>query len=181
MATPILPWQTLPSPVRYLMSRTWPQMVRSQTAAFDSPREWAAEWDQPPEVSMRTWTAPCANVQIGTVPGIHTKVRQEVTARCHAAITTPIGDSGRQLPLSYTARASVRTPLQRRGPQSTHSSILITVGVAARVSKGCHRKFQGHNFESCVTNFDKISGFSLRSRYPYGKFRGFHPSSEFVP
>ena len=105
---------------------------------------------------------------------IGTKVRKEVTARCHAAITTPIGDSGRQLPLSYTARASVRTPLQRRGPQSTHSSILITVGVAARVSKGCHRKFRGHNFESCVTNFDKISFFSLRSRY--GKFRGFHPS-----
>ena len=43
-----------------------------------------------------------------------------------------------------------------------------------RVSKGCHRKFRGHNFESCVTNFDKISFFSLRSRY--GKFRGFHPS-----
>ena len=33
-----------------------------------------------------------------------------------------------------------------------------------RVSKGCHRKFRGHNFESCVTNFDKISFFSLRSR-----------------
>ena len=44
-----------------------------------------------------------------------------------------------------------------------------------RVSKGCHRKFRGHNFESCVTNFDKISFFSLRSRY--GKFRGFHPSN----
>ena len=44
----------------------------------------------------------------------------------------------------------------------------------ARVSKGCHRKFRGHNFESCVTNFDEISFFSLRSRY--GKFRGFHPS-----
>ena len=41
-----------------------------------------------------------------------------------------------------------------------------------RVSNGCHRKFRGHNFDSCVTNFDKISVFSLRSRY--GKFRGFH-------
>jgi hypothetical protein len=49
----------------------------------------------------------------------------------------------------------------------------------ARVSNGCHRKFRGYNFEPCVTNFDKISFFSLRSRY--GKFRGFHPSSEFVP
>ena len=44
----------------------------------------------------------------------------------------------------------------------------------ARVSKGCHMKFRGHNFESCVTNCAKISFFSLRSRY--GKFRGFHPS-----
>jgi hypothetical protein len=41
-----------------------------------------------------------------------------------------------------------------------------------RGSNGCHRKFRGHNFDSCVTNFDKISVFSLRSRY--GKFRGFH-------
>ena len=28
-----------------------------------------------------------------------------------------------------------------------------------RVSNGCHRKFRGHNFDSCVTNFDKISVF----------------------
>ena len=36
------------------------------------------------------------------------------------------------------------------------------------------RKAAIGNFELCVTNFDKISFFSLRSRY--GKFRGFHPS-----
>ena len=51
--------------------------------------------------------------------------------------------------------------------------VALKLGLA-RVSKGCHMKFRGHNFESCVTNCAKISFFSLRSRY--GKFRGFHPS-----
>ena len=57
--------------------------------------------------------------------------------------------------------AAVRNGLTvelRKGQLNRH-----TLG-CPRVSKGCHRKFRGHNFESCVTNFDKISVFSLRSR-----------------
>ena len=63
--------------------------------------------------------------------------------------------------------SAVPTQRARRRPRTSGLGLV-------RVSKGCHRKFRGHNFESCVTNFDKISFFSLRSRY--GKFRGFHPS-----
>ena len=58
-------------------------------------------------------------------------------------------------------------------------SMIWGVCARPRVSKQAAKigNFEGI-FESCVTNFDKISSFSLRSRY--GKFRVFHPSSEFV-
>ncbi len=46
---------------------------------------------------------------------------------------------------------------------STHVAARRYLGLA-RVSNGCHRKFRGRNFDLCVTNFDKISFFPLRSR-----------------
>ena len=42
---------------------------------------------------------------------------------------------------------------QKCTPGPTH-----TLG-CLRVSNGCHRKFRGHNFESCVSNFNKFSFF----------------------
>jgi hypothetical protein len=47
-----------------------------------------------------------------------------------------------------------------------------------RVSNGCHRKFRGHNFDSCVTNFDKISVFLFAPAM--ANFVDFTATSEFV-
>ena len=77
---------------------------------------------------------------------------------------------------SRALKSTLNQVKSSRNATLDHSEPILSVATGClgciRVSNGCHRKFRGHNFDSCVTNFDKISVFSLRSRY--GKFRGFH-------
>ena len=86
----------------------------------------------------------------------HEKVSSERHTRTRTTTATTTRNTATQRSLALRNGLTVEL---RKGPLNRH-----TLG-CPRVSKGCHRKFRGlHNFESCVTNFDKISVFSLRSR-----------------
>jgi hypothetical protein len=74
----------------------------------------------------------------------------------------------------HTDHTDDSTGKKTPGGAGTHTGHLGCI----RVSNGCHRKFRGHNFDSCVTNFDKISVFLFAPAM--ANFVDFTATSEFV-